>query len=223
MAWKARKDFINVAAMVRETKFLGPGVRAVLWVRGCFHHCKGCFSPEWQSVQQENYQFYQSVAEELLIQNPNVVGISLSGGDPFLQAESLTKMLRFAKSKRDFNVLSYTGYTLNELQNEVVHGANELLAEIDILIDGKYIEELNTDVGLYGSTNQKVHYLTRKIEPIDFGNLPRKVEIRVNREEAFLVGVPGKQISTRFAPVVEEVKHQVGQGRFVNPILTGGE
>ena len=94
MTWKARNDFINVAAMVRETKFLGPGLRAVLWVRGCFHHCKGCFSPEWQSVHLENYQSYQSLAENLLIRNPGVEGITFSGGDPFLQAESLAKMIR---------------------------------------------------------------------------------------------------------------------------------
>ena len=223
MAWKARNDFINVAAMVRETKFLGPGLRAVLWVRGCFHHCKGCFSPEWQSVHQENYQSDQSLAERLLIQNPGVEGITFSGGDPFLQAESLAKMLRFARTERDFNVISYSGYTLEQLQKEVVPGANDLLAEIDILIDGKYVEALNTGVGMYGSTNQKVHYLTNNIERIDFASLPRKVEIRINSEEAFLVGVPGKKISTQFAPVVDDVIQQVGHRRLIHPITVVGD
>ncbi|HEY9704419.1 MAG TPA: 4Fe-4S single cluster domain-containing protein [Allocoleopsis sp.] len=150
---------------VDESEVNGPGVRAVVWVQGCKRECPGCFNT--QSWPLEINQLIS--IDELVIKilgNPNNQGVTFSGGEPFLQAQSLAQLAANLKSC-GLNVMSFTGYTLKELQSEQAPPkAQELLSQLDILIDGPYTESLaiNSPDSPVSSRNQKVHIFNPEFE-----------------------------------------------------------
>lgn len=144
---------------IQDTSLVdGSGIRAVLWVSGCNHHCKGCHNPgthdpnsgmPWTTGAQE-YLFH------LMEKNQSVRdGITLSGGDPMYPSNrpailSLCKAFRhrFGHTK---TIWMYTGYRLEEIQDDPI------LQYIDVLVDGEYVEELRSEPYPWaGSTNQRV-------------------------------------------------------------------
>ena len=203
-------NFVNVAETVQSTRFLGPGNRAVLWVRGCYTHCKGCIAPEWQSPMPERYRTVESLVKGLVIENPAVEGITISGGEPFLQAKALTNFVRLCKQAKNLNFVVYSGYEYRNLLQNVVPSAVDLLNEVDVLIDGRYEKEKNQDQGLYGSSNQQVHYLTDRLMDFDFSRQQRQVELRVGQDELYLVGVPAKVSADAYFETVNMVKENAG-------------
>lgn len=134
----------------------GPGVRVSVWFAGCSHHCRGCHNPEtWKWTQGKSLD--SSLVNQILdlCEKPYISGLTLTGGDPMFikNREGLLYLLeefrrKFGDSK---TVWMWTGYTLEELDNDLI------LDYIDTLIDGKYDEALK-DVSLpyAGSSNQRV-------------------------------------------------------------------
>ena len=79
-------------------------------------------------------------------------GITISGGEPFLQAEALISLIRTIKTRRDIGVIVYSGFTLDELERD--DEKSSLLSEIDVLIDGRYIKELDDGRAYVGSSTK---------------------------------------------------------------------
>lgn len=133
----------------------GPGLRMVVWTQGCLHRCSGCHNPNTHSLQGG----FITTVEEILAQfdaNPLLSGITLSGGDPFVQAAACAEIARQVKA-RGKNVWTYTGYTLEQLTADNNPDWLELLKYTDILVDGPYQEELrNLELNFRGSENQRV-------------------------------------------------------------------
>ena len=84
----------------------------------------------------------------------------------------------------------------------------ELLAQVDVLIDSPYIEELNDNLGLRGSSNQHVCYLSERLRDVDFENIPRRAEIRVADGYAMLVGVPSQQVELGFQQALTKAREK---------------
>lgn len=150
--------YLNIMGYVDESEVNGPGCRAVVWVQGCLRECPGCFNPESWSFQPNQLISIEDLAEQIL-QNSRNQGVTFSGGEPFLQAESLTQLAKILKAK-GFNIMSFTGFTLAELKSpQAPPHAQELLGELDILIDGPYTESLaiHAPNSLVSSRNQRVH------------------------------------------------------------------
>ena len=99
--------------------------------------------------------------------NPLSDGLTLSGGEPFFQPYACAEIAKAAKD-RGLSVWCYTGYRLDELNT--IHGADELLKYVDVLVDGRFIQSLRSlDLDFRGSSNQRVidmnaYRQTRKIE-----------------------------------------------------------
>lgn len=162
-----------------EVYTLGPGKRYCLWVQGCPRRCPGCVSIHSQDPQGGYWMEPGAIAMEIRLSRPD--GITISGGEPFLQAKALAQMLGILREQMrcDLGVIVYTGYTLEEL--ETVPDAGLLLPYIDLLIDGPYVRELDDGLSLRGSANQRVIPLTdryRKPEVLNlFGQKTRTVQI----------------------------------------------
>lgn len=186
----ANSFFINLAASLRSTNALGPGNRSVLWVKGCHQRCRGCISPEWQSHEPAHLVRIETLAHELLIDNPVVRGITFSGGEPMLQAVATTAMLRYARQNRAFDVMVYSGYTLDQLLLSSMPGVKDFLGEIDVLIDGPYRQELAVSGKLFGSSNQQVHFLSDRIQPAEIAGWEHRLEVHVSNGHAMMVGIP---------------------------------
>ena len=181
---------LNVAAWCKRTSALGPGIRAVVWVQGCPFRCKGCIAPDWIPIKPAQ-QYSPSDLAELLLSDPEVNGITLSGGEPILQASALVELIFAAKAIRDIDIILYTGYYYENLKAFPDSSpASRLLSRIDVLIEGPYEHTHNDNRGLRGSSNQRVIHLTQRLTGFDFINQPRQSEIIVSNGELLFVGVP---------------------------------
>ena len=144
-----------VARVLYPVEVLGPGKRVGIWFCGCHRRCKGCSNPElWKF--QERYKTTPETIFELVksvAQEHDIDGFTITGGDPMYQAIGLQRLLSLLKEISD-DIIVYTGYKINTINPE-------MLSNISVLIDGEYIEELNDNSLLRGSSNQKVHILDK--------------------------------------------------------------
>ena len=148
---------IRVCGIEPESIVDGPGFRYVLFVQGCPHHCKGCHNPESWDPNGGYDMTVRDILDEIKAK-PNIKGVTFSGGEPFEQARALVDLARYLKGMR-YSLMSYSGYTLEELEAkaESDSAVGELLGMIDILVDGRYEEKLRNLTLVYcGSENQRV-------------------------------------------------------------------
>lgn len=150
---------LDYAGCAFPVEGLGPGRRLALWVRGCRRRCEGCISPELQEP--GTPQPLDTVVAELLPFLAEADGLTISGGEPFDQAEALTLLITALRVERDIDVLMYTGYLLEELT--ALGGAmTTLLAQLDLLIDGPFIQSAANTLQWRGSDNQRIHLLSAR-------------------------------------------------------------
>lgn len=145
---------IRVAGIERESIVDGPGIRTVIFLQGCERRCRGCHNPgTWDKTAGD-----EMTGEEILQiihSNPLCHAVTLSGGEPFLQADSLIPLVRTLKSE-GYEVASYTGFTYEELIT-ATEEHRELLSTLDTLIDGPFVlEERSLDLPFRGSRNQRI-------------------------------------------------------------------
>lgn len=187
------EEHVRVGAFEPRSRANGPGIRAVIWTQGCSRSCPGCCNPELQSREGGA----QVPVADLLahIENAGVLhGITLTGGEPFEQAQPLAELCRQAR-RRGLTVVCFTGYSLQELHDAHDSGWTGLLGEIDLLIAGAYLQDQPCEEPLLASTNQKLHFLTGRITSEDLQNLPR-AEVIVRDGELHVTGFDA-QISER--------------------------
>lgn len=185
------------------TRALGPGLRSVVWVQGCPFRCAGCIAPDWIPLAGGRRVPVTDLAAELLA-DPQVAGLTFSGGEPMLQAGPLADLARRARGERDLTLIVFTGFRLAELRRQPPGpGVPDLLGQADVVIDGRYVASRNDGRGLRGSDNQRVHLLTGRLAG-SYAELvagPRRTEIRLRPASALLVGVPAASAAHAFAAV----------------------
>ena len=147
---------------------LGPGERIVIWTSGCSKKCHNCISQEMLLPKPEKDVPMSQLIDFIMkiIKENNVDGITISGGDPLEQPDELLELVSAVNSVCS-DILVYTGYTLNELcQILPPLKMQSLKNHIAVLIDGRYIDELNDNATpLIGSINQKIHYFDSDLKP----------------------------------------------------------
>lgn len=145
----------------------GEGIRTTLFVSGCRNRCKGCFQPQtWDFNYGE--PFTKEVEEDILrtFENPFIRGLTVLGGEP-MEPENQRALLPFLKEVKarypEKTIWLYTGYLYEELSG-ISEGSDKrlpitdnILSLVDILVDGRYVEELRS-IGLRfrGSSNQRI-------------------------------------------------------------------
>ena len=143
----------------------GIGVRVTLFVSGCTNHCPDCFQPQTWDFNYGKPFTEETEAELFRLLSPRYIrGLTLLGGEPF-EPENQRALLPFLRKLRrelpEKTVWAFTGFTWEELHTEGSHPRCEvtdaLLSLIDVLVDGRYVEELK-DIGLRfrGSSNQRL-------------------------------------------------------------------
>lgn len=169
---------IRIAGVIKESIVDGHGVRFVVFSQGCPHNCPGCQNPQTHDFSGGNIADTEKIVKAIM-RDPLLSGVTFSGGEPFAQAKpfvQLAKEIRAANPSLD--ITAYSGYTFEELLNksEADKDIAELLAQCDVLIDGKYIEsERDLTLQFRGSRNQRLIDVKKSLEHgeavlLEYGN-----------------------------------------------------
>ena len=173
-------------ALIRENDIAnGPGVRTSLFVSGCRHHCKGCFNPETWNFNYGSLFTQNEIDQIIQATEPSFVdGLTLLGGEPLEpeNQEGLIELLKqFRQKLPNKTVWCYSGFSfendlLPKINNNIEH-IKELLSLVDVLVDGKFVEELKSSALLFrGSSNQNIIDVKQSISKNKMVLLPGKWE-----------------------------------------------
>ena len=184
---------INLHNFLERSTENGPGVRAVIWVQGCALHCPGCFNPDTHDMHIRELVSVDELARKIFSIS-GIEGITISGGEPFLQAAPLAELAGILQ-KAQLSVVVFSGLTFEQLREKNDPHWNALLAKTDLLIAGPFIQELASDLPLRGSRNQTLHYLSERYKPLreHLENTTNSIEILINRSgQVTMTGFPGQ-------------------------------
>ena len=146
---------MRIANHISDSIVDGPGLRLTVFTQGCPHRCPGCHNPDTHDPSGGREAAVEELLK-LLDGNPLLRGLTLSGGEPFCQAEDCARLARDAREK-GLDVWTYTGYTYEELSAGGRADWAELLAATDVLVDGPFVEAEKSYAALFrGSANQRL-------------------------------------------------------------------
>lgn len=149
------KDKIRLSGLINESLVNGDGYRRVFFSQGCTHNCKGCFNKATHPFEGGTLCNINNLVENVVYCN-YLSGVTFSGGDPFQQPEAFFIFARRLK-EHNINIWSYTGYTIEEIMKDKNNIRYKLLTHIDVLVDGKFNEELKDEnLKFRGSSNQRI-------------------------------------------------------------------
>ncbi|MBI2400609.1 MAG: 4Fe-4S cluster-binding domain-containing protein [Deltaproteobacteria bacterium] len=163
---------LNIHAVLPRSRVNGPGTRLVIFFQGCASHCEGCFNLDTHSFEERELVTPEALLGKHL--STGIEGITVSGGEPFLQPAGLLRLLELAAASR-LSTLVYTGYTIDEVLDDQEKA--RCLEYIDVLVDGPFdMKKLEPTLLARGSSNQKIHFLTSRYSLEDL-YMPGKVEV----------------------------------------------
>ena len=212
--WPDRTDVLHIARVVDHCDVLGPGRRAVIWVQGCPLRCPGCVVEDMLPFQGGTATNVADLAHHI-VQLPNIEGITFSGGEPFAQAASVSALIDQVRQQRPLSAMSYSGWTLEEIQAQDNTAQHALLSRLDILVDGPYDQSQPTDLPWRGSKNQRVLYLTSRYEDKQDHVQPQgwNMEFSVNTDGAVnWAGIPPPQFRQQFRDELRLIGIELEEG-----------
>jgi anaerobic ribonucleoside-triphosphate reductase activating protein len=150
---------MRVLSVLDESVVDGPGIRTVIFTAGCPHRCLGCHNPEsWNPRGGEDVPVEDLLAR---IEQSGWDGVTVSGGEPFLQPEALARLVDGCKALQK-NVWVYTGYTIEQLQSMDDEYVTSVLDRADVLVDGRFEQPLmDRSLRFRGSSNQRIIFLNK--------------------------------------------------------------
>ena len=144
----------------------GPGVRTTLFVSGCTNNCPECFNKAQQDFNYGNVWDNETEDKFLsYVKSPNVVGVSILGGEPMEQTmdSCLVNLLKRIKSETGKSIWLWSGFTYENIIED--EKKREILEYVDVLVDGRFVVELrNLNLKYRGSENQRVINVSKSIK-----------------------------------------------------------
>lgn len=185
----------RIHAFEPRSRANGPGARFVVWFQGCTLGCPGCFNPTTHDADGGRLiALDELVAELTRAAEAGIEGLSLSGGEPLQQPEAARALLDAARAL-GLSTLAFSGYTLDEIR--ALPGGPDVLARLDVLIDGRYVARERLAVGLRGSANQRIQLFTPRYTRADVEATP-VAEIRIAPTgDVILTGVDPLRLKPR--------------------------
>jgi anaerobic ribonucleoside-triphosphate reductase activating protein len=182
------KDVLRIHRFLSRSYSNGPGARAVIWTQGCSLKCPGCFNPETHTFDGGELISPDDLFKKIDSIKESIEGITVSGGEPLEQANSLADFLHLIKKHTNLSIIILTGFEWTEIQDalngklpdEIVFanlrlnldGIKRIIELSDVIIAGRYKHNLHISRQLRGSSNKTIHCLTNRYSETDFDNLP---------------------------------------------------
>ncbi len=193
---------INVGHVMEHSFVNGPGNRCVIWVQGCNRHCKGCKNVEFWSFDEKELYTPEALYERVVNIN-GIEGITVSGGEPLLQLETLKPFMRSVHVS-GLSIVLFTGYPWHDIPRD-----DQLFIEqhVDILITEPYIESLRAGTPhLRGSSNQEIFFLSDRYSNEDIDKLG-DVEISIGNNGCEITGFPTDTVLTLVKGLLDQAEY----------------
>lgn len=190
---------MEIGKVLYPIKSLGINTRVAIWTTGCFRNCVNCSNPELQYSDASKDVNVELIIES--IKDYDFQGVTISGGEPFLQIRELAKLVKLINEELHIDdILIFTGYTLLELENMHDDDVNYILKHISVLVDGPYIEQKHIELPLRGSENQIVHILNKKYQSLylDYQAKEKIFDIFKDSNEVHIIGIPIKNYKEQY-------------------------
>jgi anaerobic ribonucleoside-triphosphate reductase activating protein len=144
---------LRILNIVEDTMVDGPGFRTSVYCAGCRHACKGCHNPQSWNFDGGRLMTVGEIMR-IVEADPFTRGVTFSGGDPMYQAAGFAELARQIHRRTQKDVWCYTGFVFESLIHD---DQRELLAEVDVLVDGPFVLSLRDETLLFrGSSNQRI-------------------------------------------------------------------
>jgi anaerobic ribonucleoside-triphosphate reductase activating protein len=188
---------LNLAATIPVTGAEGPGKRFAVWVQGCPFRCPGCCNPQYLEFQPALETTAEALFTEVCKVREQIEGVTLIGGEPFSQAAGLAVLAELCRDA-GLSVMTFSGYTWDQLTTAEIPAGERLLAATDLLIAGPYVAAQHSKARRWiGSENQTIHYLSPRYHALRTawpaqGN---SIEIRLRGGQISINGFPHKDIT----------------------------
>ncbi len=186
---------MKIAEIVYSSKSEGPGKRFVIWLQGCSIGCKNCINQEMLSFDGGSIISIDQIFKQILDskRDNDITGVTFLGGEPLDQKNEVLRLLKKIKGN-GLNSILFTGYGYKKLLNQMNPVIDEIFDNLDVLIEGPYIDEEYTEkLYLRGSTNQKIIFLSEKINKKEFKK-KNSFDIIAGNGKVRLTGFPFKKI-----------------------------
>jgi len=184
---------LRIARIIERTDVLGPGRRAAVVVQGCHLRCHGCIAEATHPLGAGTEVGVDDLFARLGAID-DIAGVTFSGGEPFLQAPALCRLIDLLRSARPrLSTMSYSGYRIEWLWRKGSTGQRDLLRRLDLLVDGPYVKRQHAPLRWRGSRNQRLLALSprHRSELAREADAPAGIELSLDREMRLeWVGVP---------------------------------
>ena len=149
---------IRVHSLLAQSEVNGPGQRAVVHFQGCDLNCQGCFNPETHGV--ESGLMWSAAELAAHVAGSAIDGVTVSGGEPFQQLDGLIALCLALRERGVDSILVFTGYALAEI--EALPRGAEALAQIDVLVAGRFDATQTQAASILSSANQQLKLLSTR-------------------------------------------------------------
>lgn len=181
---------LRVYKILEKTRVEGPQIRFCIWVQGCSRHCKGCGAIHTWDKEKGILLDIEELFERIK-NNAEIEGVTFLGGEPFEQAQPLSELAQKIKTL-NLGLITFTGYTLEELQAKNDVYISKLIKNTDLLIDGAFdVEKFDLSRPWVGSSNQKYHFLTNRYNKEEVLGIKNKVEVRFQKDGSVFINGMG--------------------------------
>jgi anaerobic ribonucleoside-triphosphate reductase activating protein len=185
---------LNLAAFLKGTRMVGPGLRDAVWVQGCSIRCPGCANQAYLAHEERRRVPVERLLAHFAVRRGAIDGLSVLGGEPTEQPEAVAALLQGVQDLGMSTVL-FSGRTWEDLRTDPVCAA--LLAHTDLLIDGPFLlAEQDLTLAWRGSRNQRLLRLTERFGPEDLVPPEANGEIFIGPDGVLLHGIGTLALAT---------------------------
>lgn len=184
---------MQIDRLYYPVKTLGYGARFGIWTIGCPRRCPNCSNPELQVPNPDKHIEVSSILSLISQYKEKIDGVTVTGGDPFMQVDALGELLLGIEALGIEDTLVYTGYTLDEIKSD--SRMDRVLTHIGVLVDGPYIDALNDNKSIRGSSNQHILVLRESLTDRyrDVHSWSRKSQTIYTANSLYSIGIPHKE------------------------------
>ncbi len=196
---------MEVGKILFPVTSLGPGNRVGIWTTGCFRDCPGCANPDLQASDPTKNMEVPEIMDR--ISGYDYEGVTISGGEPFIQTHDLASLVGSIVGKGTDDILVYTGYTLDELEKRHDPDTDYVLSNISVLVDGPYIQEQHCENRLKGSLNQRICIFKNDFYDLYKTYLEQEKTINVfnTKDGIHFIGIPSKNYQEDYKKRLQEL------------------